>query len=106
MKRIGGGFEYVSDVLTKLSGVPTEDLIGGNWLTVMHPEDAASIEEQIVQITASRQSTLSEFRLRTVGGAYIVFEGKISAMEDERGLTLRWTGGPWEAGELTVLPTD
>ena len=105
MKRLGGGFEYVSDVLTKLSGVPTEDLIGGNWLSVMHPEDAASIGEQIVQMTESRQPTLSEFRLRTATGTYIVFEGKMSAMEDERGLTLRWTGGPLEADNADVLQT-
>lgn len=106
MKRVGGGFEYVSDVLTKFSGVPTDSLIGGNWLTVMHPEDAASIEEQIAQITESRQSTLSEFRLRMANGLYIVFEGKMSAMEDERGLTLRWTGGPLEAGDADALQTE
>ncbi len=105
MKRMGGGFEYISDVVSKLSGVPAENLIGGNWLTVMHPEDAASIEEQIVQITESRQSTLSEFRLRTATGVYIVFEGKMSAMDDERGLTLRWTGGPVEAGVTDALLT-
>ncbi len=106
MKRMGGGFEYVSDVLAKFSGVPADDLIGDNWLTVMHPEDAASIAEQIAQITESRQSTLSEFRLRMANGLYIVFEGKMSAMEDERGLTLRWTGGPLEAGDADALQTE
>ena len=93
MRRIGGGFEYVSDVLAELSGIPAINLIGGAWLSVMHPEDAAAIHEQILQVQTDRQPVLSEFRWRAANGDYVVFEGKLSVMEDERGLVLRWTGG-------------
>ena len=93
MKRVGGGFEYVNDVLAKLSGTSAENLTGGRWLSVMHPEDAASIEEQMVQVLETQQPALSEFRLRTATGNYVPFEGKLSTMEDESGLVIRWTGG-------------
>ena len=106
MKRLGGGFEYVSDTFAKLTGKPVESLLGGNWLTVMHPEDAASIEEQIVQISETLQPTLSEFRLRTQADTYVLFEGKMSAMEDERGLILRWTGGLVESANSEVQSGD
>ena len=92
MRRVGGGFEYVSDVLAKLSGTPIELLTGGRWLSVLHPDDAISIEEQLAQVLDTRQQTLSEFRLRTAEGGYITFEGKLSTMEDARGLVVRWTG--------------
>lgn len=93
MKRVGGGFEYVSDVLAEMSGVAADKLTGGQWLTIMHPEDAAAVGEQMEQALESRQTVLSEFRLRTAAGDYAQFEGKVSAMEDERGLMVRWTGG-------------
>ena len=92
MRRVGGGFEYVSDVLAEISGILAVDLMGGVWLSVMHPEDAATIQEQILQLQADRQPALSEFRWRTASGEYVVFEGKLSVMEDDRGLVLRWTG--------------
>ncbi len=93
MKRIGGGFEYVNDLLAKRAGVSVESLIGGNWLSVMHPEDAESIAEQMRIVLESHQQTLSEFRVLTADGSYATFEGKLSAMEDERGLMIKWTGG-------------
>ena len=92
MRRVGGGFEYVSDVLAEISGILAVDLMGGVWLSVMHPEDAATIQEQILQLQADRQPALSEFRWRTASGEYVIFEGKLSVMEDDRGLVLRWTG--------------
>jgi PAS domain S-box-containing protein len=92
MKRIGGGFEYVNEIIANITGVAAEDLIGDQWLSVMHPEDAASIVEQMALVLESHQPTLSEFRLRRKDGQYVSFEGKLSAMEDQRGVMLKWTG--------------
>jgi PAS domain S-box-containing protein len=94
MKRVGGGFEYVNEMLASRSGTPAEDLLGGNWTSVMHPEDAALITEQMAQVIESRQTSLSEFRLRLADGSYAVFEGSLSVMADERGVVIRWTGNP------------
>jgi PAS domain S-box-containing protein len=97
MKRIGGGFEYVNETLATRSGTTVEALMGGNWTSVMHPEDATLLAEQIAQVIESRQSSISEFRLRLADGSYLPFEGILSVMDDERGLVIRWTGGVQQA---------
>lgn len=93
MKRVGGGLEYVGSKLAEISGRPAESLIGGQWLTAMHPDDATSVDEQMTQVIENNQPVLSEFRLRNQNNEYVLFEGKLSAMQDERGTVLRWTGG-------------
>ena len=103
MKQMGGGFEYVGSKLAEISGRSAESLIGGQWLSIMHPEDATSIEEQMAQVLENHQPVLSEFRLRKHDDGYVVFEGKLSAMEDERGTVLRWTGGVQEVEILSEI---
>ena len=93
MHRVGGGFEYVNPLLAEITGRNVEDLMGGRWVEAMAPDDALVITEQIALVADSRQPTLSEFRLRGADGRLVALEGKLSAMEDERGVVVRWTGG-------------
>ena len=93
MRRVGGGFEYVHPLLAQITGRNVEDLMGGRWVEAMDPDDAIVIAEQIAVVADTRQPTLSEFRLRGVDGKLVALEGKLSAMEDERGVVVRWTGG-------------
>ncbi len=101
MKRVGGGFEYINDLLAKKADVLAESLIGGNWLSIMHPDDADIVAEQMIQVIDNQQPTLSEFRVLAANGGYVTFEGKISAMEDESGLMIKWTGE-----EVVPQPND
>ncbi|MEO8383838.1 MAG: PAS domain-containing protein [Betaproteobacteria bacterium] len=93
MRRVGGGFEYVHPLLAQITGRNVEDLMGGRWVEAMYPEDALLIQEQIALVADSRQPTLSEFRLLGTDGKLVALEGRLSAMEDERGVVVRWTGG-------------
>ena len=93
MRRIGGGFEYINPLLAQITGRSFDDLMGGRWVEAMHPDDALVITEQIALVADTRQPTLSEFRLRGADGRLVALEGQLSAMEDERGVVVRWTGG-------------
>jgi diguanylate cyclase (GGDEF)-like protein/PAS domain S-box-containing protein len=85
----GGELVYVSPSLEPLLGhTPAEAALGGP-LALVHPDDAASVREQLAHLGRSAAtSAVVTCRLRRRDGEYRWFEFKVAGVNDEHG-TLR-----------------
>ena len=95
-----GALDYVSDLTARYFGKTAEEVIGEQWLGVLHPEDVTHTVERWQRSLASGEPYEVEFRLWSAAhDAYRWHLGRATAQRDEHGTIIRWFGTNTEIEE-------
>jgi PAS domain S-box-containing protein len=88
-----GALDYVSDRTAEYFGKTTQQVIGEQWLAVLHPEDVSRTTERWVHSLRSGEPYEVEFRLWSAEHAdYRWHLGRATAQRGEDGAIIRWFG--------------
>ena len=112
-----GALDFVSDRTADYFGKTVEEVIGDQWLTVLHPEDFPRIIERWTRSLATGEPYEVEFRLWSHAHQSFRWHlGRATAQRDESGNVVRWFGTnteieDWKRAEvelerLTVEATE
>ena len=80
-----GCFTYGSPSTYRMFGYTSEELIGEMALAKVHPDDAAALHAQFMQLVKdmAQSSFSAEYRFRTQTGSYLWVEGTFTNLLDE-----------------------
>jgi PAS domain S-box-containing protein/putative nucleotidyltransferase with HDIG domain len=84
--------EYVNSQATEYVGLPSEDLSGWKWITVLHPDDAGRVQAARDLAAKTHAPIELECRLRRFDGQYRWHEIRSRALLDEDGSIRKWIG--------------
>ena len=112
-----GALDYVSDRAAAYFGKTTDQVIGEQWLTVLHPGDVAPTTKRWMQSVSTGEPYEVEFRLWSAEhAAYRWHLGRAVPQRDSNGAVIRWFGTntdieDWKRAEaelkrLTVEATE
>jgi PAS domain S-box-containing protein len=98
----GGAVEYLNDHAVQYAGVPREELLGGNWEQVIHPDDLPALAR--VRSTSAAAGRDFEFkaRLRRHDGAYRWHINRMVPVL-EGGKVKSWVGTAADVHELVEV---
>ena len=95
-----GALDYVSDLTAQYFGKTPEQVIGEQWLGVLHRDDVAQTMEQWTRSVATGAPYEVEFRLWSAAhGAYRWHLARATAQRDAHGTIIRWFGTNTEIEE-------
>jgi len=83
---------YTNRRYTEYTGVPAEELRGGLWRKLLHPEDLARTNRLWAHSMATGEPYLNEYRIRRYDGEYRSFLVRGVALRNEAGEIERWLG--------------
>ncbi len=86
---VSGG--WVTDAYSRITGYTLEELKGGGWLPLVHPEDLQKTREQFAEILAQRARDL-EVRLITKSGRVITVHARLRVTRDVQPACFRVVG--------------
>ncbi len=77
---------YASPAHERKLGYRSEDLVGGQLSSLVHPGDAALVARAVGRCLELGRAPLGEFRLRHVDGSWLALDGALTriAVDDER----------------------
>jgi PAS domain S-box-containing protein len=88
-----GALDYVSDLTATYFGKRPAQVIGEQWLGVLHPEDVEHTVERWTRSVSTGEPYEAEFRLWSVAHeAYRWHLTRATAQRDEHGAIIRWFG--------------
>jgi PAS domain S-box-containing protein len=87
-----GAYEYVNEQWVELTGVPAAELLGDDWLRVLHPEDRTRTLAAWRVAVQDRREHVHEHRIRRADGVYEWFKVHAHAIRDAAGAVVRWLG--------------
>ncbi|HYZ87452.1 MAG TPA: PAS domain S-box protein, partial [Bryobacteraceae bacterium] len=87
-----GEIEYVGPQLVEYSGVPESDVLGWDWLKLLHPDDCETTRRVWMDAVAERRIYDLEFRIRRHDGVYGWFETRGAPVRDSAGKIVKWFG--------------
>jgi diguanylate cyclase (GGDEF)-like protein/PAS domain S-box-containing protein len=73
-------------------GMPIEELVGGGWSDIIHPEDRSATEAAWSDALCSGAPLDTEFRFRQANGSYHWVRSRAAPRRDAQGRILRWYG--------------
>jgi diguanylate cyclase (GGDEF)-like protein/PAS domain S-box-containing protein len=79
---LSGSRRYVSPAVTELLGWEPQELVGGSDLEIAHPDDAAALEELIVQCREGRSTNILPYRCRKKDGVFVWVEANLRLYRD------------------------
>ena len=95
-----GVLDYVSDLTAQYFGKTPEQVIGDQWLGVLHPDDVEPTVERWRQSIATGEPYEVEFRLWSAAhGGYRWHLGRATAQRGEGGAIIHWFGTNTEIEE-------
>lgn len=95
-----GALDYVSDRAAEYFGKTREEVIGEQWLSVLHPDDVAGTIETWRTSLTTGETYEVEFRLWSAAhNAYRWHLGRATPQRDDRGAIIRWFGSNTEIEE-------
>jgi diguanylate cyclase (GGDEF)-like protein/PAS domain S-box-containing protein len=77
-----GTRRYVSPAVTEVLGWEPHELVGGSDLEISHPEDAAALEDLIVQCREGRATNILPYRCRKKDGTFLWVEANLRLYRD------------------------
>jgi PAS domain S-box-containing protein len=101
-----GATEYLNRRGVEYTGVPAEACQGWNWLTLVHPEDAAAARAGWERATRTGEPFHLEYRLRNARGAYLWHAVRALPICDEGGQVLKWIGTATDTHDSRQLQTQ
>jgi len=87
-----GACDYFSTQWTQHTGVPTNDLLGWQWLETLHPDDRQSTRQSWTDAVAGRGAYDVEYRVRRFDGEYRWFKTRGVPIRDSEGSIFKWFG--------------
>jgi PAS domain S-box-containing protein len=87
-----GAVDFANKRLLKVLGVSSQQLMGWNWTTVVHPDDIDGFVNKWREALATGQPMESEARLRYPNGEYRWYLIRNVPLIDDKGNILRWYG--------------
>ncbi|HEX8266073.1 MAG TPA: PAS domain-containing protein [Pyrinomonadaceae bacterium] len=87
-----GEVEYVNKPLVDTFGRNLESLRNGGWLSLIHPDDAKGLLDQLEDLYSSGGNLLTEYRMLCVKGKYRWIQCRKQALKDETGTIVCWYG--------------
>lgn len=87
-----GGINYWNPKLYAYTGVSAGHGYADNWVSIMHPDDAARIYETWQRSAAEGQDYEFEARMRRHDGVYRWFLHRAEPIRDAGGRVVRWIG--------------
>jgi hypothetical protein len=90
--RPDGYCEFLSDRWLDYAGFTHEEAVGWNWASVIHPDDAAGLQEHWLAALADGTPVNTEARMRRFDGVYRWFLFLAQPLRDESGNISKWFG--------------
>jgi PAS domain S-box-containing protein len=91
--RPDGSTEYVNHQWIEFTGTTREDVIGGQWVPLLHPDDRERTLARWRHCLETGEPYEIEYRFRRAAdGVYFWFLTRANPVRDERGRILRWFG--------------
>jgi PAS domain S-box-containing protein len=87
-----GACDYFSTQWTDYTGVPETELLGWQWMEVLHPDDRESTRKFWTDSVAGRTPYDVEYRVRRKDGVYGWFKTRGVPIRDEEGNIEKWFG--------------
>jgi PAS domain S-box-containing protein len=87
-----GNVDFINERLREFTGLPQDDILGGNWQSVLHPDDRERFVIAWRAALKAGQSMESEVRVRRADGQYWWFLVCNVPLRDEAGKVLKWYG--------------
>jgi PAS domain S-box-containing protein len=110
--RSGGSFEYFNPHALAFMGLPGEELCGGGWRKLIHPDDAPRVQAAWDQAMRSGTPFEAEHRIRRNDGLYCWVAARGQPARTQEGQIRRWIGtfaeiqGQRQATEAPVRHVD
>jgi PAS domain S-box-containing protein len=90
--RSDGSVEYINKRWLDYTGVSLDQVLGWQWLALIHPDDAPRLRDVWLQSLASEKPGEVEARLRGSDGSYRWFLNRAEPSRDEAGAVVAWYG--------------
>ncbi len=87
-----GALDYVSERTAEYFGRSPEQVIGDQWLSVLHPDDVPRVMETWLKSLSSGEPYEVEFRLKSASGGFRWHLGRATPQRDDVGNVIRWFG--------------
>ena len=87
-----GACDYFSTQWTQHTGIPEADLLGWQWLQVLHPDDREPTRKFWTDSVAGRGPYDVEYRVRRLDGEYRWFKTRGVPIRDSEGGIFKWFG--------------
>jgi PAS domain S-box-containing protein len=90
--RADGRIEYVNRRWTHVTGIPTEQILGQGWMSVIHPLDAQTTVRAYAAALATGDPLRVELRVRHADGTYHWVRVEADPLRAGDGAIVRWLG--------------
>jgi PAS domain S-box-containing protein len=87
-----GACDYFSTQWTDYTGVPETELLGWQWMKVLHPDDREPTRKLWTDSVAGRSPYDVEYRVQRQDGTYRWFKTRGVPIRDEEGRIEKWFG--------------
>src|SRR6202040_2591139 len=87
-----GSVDYFNRRWLEFLGLPLEKVLGWNWTSAVHPEDAPAFLEKWRTALKTGEELEAESRFRRADGTYRWLLHRKVPMRDERGNITKWYG--------------
>jgi len=87
-----GSLDFVNQRFRDYTGLSSDQLIGWEWKSVVHPDDIPKLQNWWQDVRQSEQAGTTEKRLRRFDGAYRWFRIAAAPIHDEQANLIRWCG--------------
>jgi formate hydrogenlyase transcriptional activator len=87
-----GSLDFVNKRFRDYTGLPSEQLTGWEWKSVVHPDDIPQLETWWLDVRKCEEAGTTEKRLRRFDGAYRWFRIAAAPVHDEQANLVRWCG--------------
>ena len=87
-----GSLDFINQRFLDYSGLSSEQLLGWEWKSVVHPEDIPQLQIWWEGVRRSEKAGTTEKRLRRFDGAYHWFRIAAAPVHDEQANLIRWCG--------------
>jgi PAS domain S-box-containing protein len=89
---VEGQNEYVNQQFCNYTGLNMEQMLGLDWLDIIHPDDAERTRERWLKSVNEGAFYEIEYRFRRADGVYRWFLGQGTPLKNEQGQITRWFG--------------
>jgi formate hydrogenlyase transcriptional activator len=87
-----GSLDFINQRFRDYTGLPSDQLIGWEWKSVVHPDDLQKLGTWWQDVRQSQEAGTTEKRLRRFDGAYRWFRIAAAPVHDEQANLVRWCG--------------
>ena len=95
-----GQLDWFNDQVFSYSGMQLEELVGGKWAVMVHPDDVAAATRNWAEALTSGKPYQTEFRLRSKDGSFNWHLARALPIRNPAGEITRWIGTNTDISKL------